>query len=326
MQVDGIIIINKEQNMTSHDVVGKMRRILGTGKIGHTGTLDPMATGVLPICVGKATRIIEYLDMDFKTYRCTMALGKNMDTQDAWGKEISRVTEKKINAVDETMVKEALSKFNGLVNQKPPIYSALKVNGKKLYEYARAGETVEIKSRDIFIKSITIDAMELGKGYDSNISFTVTCSKGTYIRAICHDVGIELGTFGFMKSLERTQSGNANLENSIKLDELAEMNKAEIKEKFLAVESLISDFGEIILEDHDIKRFTNGMRVWSHRCKIVREPKYKDRNFVLPVRDEFSRAYITYGRVKGVKTFLGISFMDKDGENIKADKVFYQYK
>ena len=139
-------------------------------------------------------------------------------------------------------------------------------------------------------------------------------------------MGIELGTFGFMKSLERTQSGNANLENSIKLDELAEMNEAEIKEKFLAVESLISDFGEIILEDHDIKRFTNGMRVWSHRCKIVREPKYKDRNFVLPVRDEFSRAYITYGRVKGVKTFLGISFMDKDGENIKADKVFYQYK
>lgn len=326
MDIDGIIIINKEQNMTSHDVVGRMRRILGTKKIGHTGTLDPMATGVLPICVGKATRVIEYLDTDFKTYRCTMALGISMDTQDAWGKEISHVSELEINHIDEDFVRNVFADFRGVITQKPPIYSALKVNGKKLYEYARAGESVEIKGRDIFIKDINIDSMELCKGYNSRISFTVSCSKGTYIRAICHDVGVKLGTYGFMTSLERTESGKANIDNAISLDELAEMEELDIRKKILTPDYLINDFGEIMLEEYDIRRFTNGLKVWTSHCSIVREPRYKYKNFVLPIRDEFSRAYITYGKICGLKTFLGISFMDEDGENIKADKVFYQCK
>lgn len=324
MQIDGIIIVNKEQNMTSHDVVARMRRILGTKKIGHTGTLDPMATGVLPVCIGKATRIIEYLDTDFKTYRCRMTLGKEMDTQDAWGKELRRTSEEEINKVDEEKVAKVFSEFTGIVSQKPPMYSALKINGKKLYEYARAGETVEIKSRNIFIKSIAIDSMELGKGYESKISFTVTCSKGTYIRAICHDIGMKLGVYGFMNSLERRASGKARIENSIKLDEISEMSPAEIKSKVMRPDSLIDCFGEIVLKDFDIKRFTSGLSVRTSSCNIVKEPRYKKESFPLPIREEFSRAYVTYGETGGVKTFLGIAFMNEDGKNIKADKVFYQ--
>ena len=193
MNFNGIIVIDKEQNMTSHDVVGRVRRILGTGKVGHTGTLDPMATGVLPICVGKATRIMEYLDMDFKTYRCSMLLGKETDSRDVWGGVLSSVQEAAVNEVREEEIREVFSSFRGLISQKPPIYSAVRVDGKRLYEYAREGKDVEIPSRNVYIKQLEIEEVRVGRGYESSVTFSVTCSKGTYIRSICHDAGEKLG-------------------------------------------------------------------------------------------------------------------------------------
>lgn len=212
----GIINIYKPENMTSHDVVARLRRILGMKKIGHTGTLDPMATGVLPVCLGSATRITEYLDMDFKIYRCTMRLGLITDTQDIWGKTVEiRPTE----GVTEEKIREAFLPFHGEIDQKPPMYSAVRVDGRRLYEYARAGEQVEVKSRKIYIRDLTIEAIDLAA---MEVTFTVECSKGTYIRTICQDVGMALGTGAAMTSLIRLASGRFTLDHAWTLEEVAE--------------------------------------------------------------------------------------------------------
>ena len=171
MITEGILNINKPQNMTSHDVVSVARRTLGMKKIGHTGTLDPMATGVLPVCVGKSTRIMEYLDMDLKTYRCTMELGLQTDTQDIWGE----VLERKPVTCTQEQVKEVFSSFRGVIDQKPPMYSALKVEGKRLYEYAREGKTVDVKTRKIYIHALELE--EIFPDGEKTVTFTVQCSK-----------------------------------------------------------------------------------------------------------------------------------------------------
>lgn len=207
--MDGVLNIYKPQNMTSHDVVAIVRKALNTKKVGHTGTLDPMATGVLPICVGRATKIVDFLQSDKKTYRVEMTLGTATDTEDCWGTVID---EQPVDVNDESYIKEILS-FVGEIEQVPPMYSALKINGKKLYELARSGKTVERKARKRMIYSI--DNIEI-EGYIAR--FTVVCSKGTYMRTLCTDIGKKLNTVAHMSALQRWASGSFKAEDAISIE------------------------------------------------------------------------------------------------------------
>ncbi len=198
--MDGIILINKPKEWTSHDIVNKVKKILNE-KVGHTGTLDPMATGVLPLLVGKGTLCSKYLINHNKTYKVKLELGKKTDTADTEGKivEEKEVTNKML---EETVIKEVLNKFLGKQEQIPPIYSAIKVNGKKLYEYARKGQTVEIKPRQIEIYSIEL--LSINKKL-KQIEFEVSCSKGTYIRSLCEDIGNKLRNCSIYERIAKNQ-------------------------------------------------------------------------------------------------------------------------
>ncbi|WP_370772061.1 tRNA pseudouridine(55) synthase TruB [Faecalibacillus intestinalis] len=210
--MDGILLINKPAGYTSHDIVGIVRKKLHTKKVGHCGTLDPDATGVLVVCVNKATKAIQFLMSDTKVYRATLSLGKSTDTYDASGKILE---EKEVGQISKAQVIDVLNSFLGKSKQKPPIYSAIKVNGKKLYEYARNGEEVEIKERDIEIMMI-----ELIDFSNNEIVFDVKCSKGTYIRSLCVDIAKKLGYPGHMSHLERRQAGRFLITDCITLEQL----------------------------------------------------------------------------------------------------------
>ena len=188
--VNGILNVYKEKGYTSHDVVAKLRGIVGQKKIGHTGTLDPDAEGVLPVCLGRATKVCDMLTEKDKTYEAVLLLGKETDTQDISG-TVLRVGE--TEGLTQEQVKDCVMSFVGEYDQIPPMYSALKVNGKKLYELAREGKTIERKSRKVEIKEIRILEMALPR-----VRMEVSCSKGTYIRTLCHDIGEKLGCFGCM--------------------------------------------------------------------------------------------------------------------------------
>ena len=195
--IHGIINVYKEKGFTSHDVVAKLRGIVGQKKIGHTGTLDPDATGVLPVCLGKATKLCDLLTDKNKTYEAVLLLGKTTDTQDITGEVLE---EKSTEALTEEKVREAIEGFIGDYEQIPPMYSALKVNGKKLYELAREGKVIERKARPVKILDIQILEIDFPK-----VRMEVSCSKGTYIRTLCHDIGEKLGCGGCMESLIRTR-------------------------------------------------------------------------------------------------------------------------
>lgn len=210
----GFINVNKPKGLTSHDVVARLRRVTKIKQIGHTGTLDPFAVGVLPVCIGKATRLIEYLNDD-KEYLATVQFGKNTDTYDLDGV----VTEEFDRKVNETELLRALKSFEGEIFQMPPIYSAIKVKGKKLYDYARAGEAVDIQPRKVTISKIELKDFD----YENQCAkILVACSKGTYIRSIAYDLGKELSCGGFLIGLERTKAGNFKIADSLDLDALNE--------------------------------------------------------------------------------------------------------
>ncbi len=221
----GILNVYKEKGYTSHDVVAKLRGIVGQKKIGHTGTLDPDATGVLPVCLGKATKVCDLLTDKDKTYRAILKLGISTDTQDISGKIIKEMDPK---GLTEEEVRQAILSFVGDYEQVPPMYSALKVNGKKLYELARQGKTIERKSRPVKIHEIKIEEMNLPR-----VEFTVTCSKGTYIRTLCHDVGEKLGVGGCMEELERIAVGRFHLRDALTLKEIQEMKEEGTLEEIL---------------------------------------------------------------------------------------------
>ena len=195
--MDGIIVVNKPSGCTSHDIVSKIRKKLNIKKVGHTGTLDPLATGVLPILLGNGTKLSKYLINHDKEYIATIKLGVKTDTADIEGTVIE---EKKVPLFTEKQIMNALESLKGKQKQIPPMYSAIKINGKKLYEYARSGESVEVKPRDIEIYNIV-----LIKYKDNRIQFKVACSKGTYIRSVCEEIAQKLNTVGTMSALERTK-------------------------------------------------------------------------------------------------------------------------
>jgi len=235
--MDGILLVNKPSGMTSHDVVYQVRKMLHTKKIGHCGTLDPDATGVLVLCVGKATKALQFLMSEEKEYIATLSLGKATDTYDASGHVLE---EKDFQGVSN--VKAVLDSFIGCQKQMPPLYSAIKVNGKKLYEYARNHEEVEVQPRDIEIKEI-----ELIEEADSLLTFRVLCSKGTYIRSLCVDIAKKLGYPGHMSQLIRTQSGHFRIEDCFSLDEIAEG-----KYRLLSLEEAFEHFEKYVIEDEKI--------------------------------------------------------------------------
>lgn len=246
----GFLNIYKPKGLTSHDVVARLRKITKVRQIGHTGTLDPFATGVLPICIGKATRLIEYLDDD-KEYLATVQFGKNTATYDLEG-EITATFDKKVTEED---VKNALKDFEGESSQIPPIYSAIKVNGKKLYDYARQGQDIEIKPRKVTISKIELK--EFDKTSQS-AKITVACSKGTYIRSIAYDLGAKLGCGGYLTALERTQAGKFQVNTAIKLEDLTEVSQI--------VENLINPLDMLNIPIHNLsenerERVSHGMSI-----------------------------------------------------------------
>lgn len=213
--MNGVLNIYKPSGMTSFDVVRRVKKICKIKRVGHTGTLDPLATGVLPICIGNSTKIVDYIMNENKIYIATLKLGVVTDTYDREGK----VIEENSVHVDEPSIIECIKSFKGEMDQVPPMYSALKVNGKRLYELARQGIEVEREKRRINIYSIDILNVDI-----PFITFKVECSKGTYIRSLCYDIGKMLGVGGTMWSLERTKTGAFAIENSVNIEDLNEDN------------------------------------------------------------------------------------------------------
>lgn len=233
----GIVNVYKEKGFTSFDVVAKLRGILKTKKIGHTGTLDPDAEGVLPVCIGRATKVCDLLTDKDKVYEAVMLLGVETDTQDTSG----IILEERPVTVSEEAVKEAILSFVGQYAQVPPMYSALKMNGKKLYELAREGKTVERKPRNVEIYSIEILEINLPR-----VRMSVHCSKGTYIRTLCHDIGTKLGCGGCMEKLLRTKVGIFLLEDSLKLSQIEALAAGgQVEEKILSVDALFEDAAKV---------------------------------------------------------------------------------
>lgn len=249
--MDGIIVINKEKDYTSHDVVAKLKKKLNISKVGHTGTLDPNATGVLPILIGKGTKFSKYLINHDKTYKAQIELGKKTDTADVEGNVIEE------KPVDTEYIKQnlvqVLESFVGKQEQVPPMYSAIKKNGKKLYEYARKGEKIEVEPRKIEIYKI-----ELVKYNEKNIEFIVSCSKGTYIRSLCEDIAEKLNTVGYMKNLERLQVGEFNIEKSVLIDDV---NIENIEKYLYTLEDILKDTPKLNLNSKKLKLFLNGVQL-----------------------------------------------------------------
>ncbi|MGN1351686.1 MAG: tRNA pseudouridine(55) synthase TruB [Clostridia bacterium] len=250
--MEGVLIINKPKDFSSHDVVNVLRKELNTKKVGHTGTLDPKATGVLPILIGNATKISKYLVEHDKTYSVVMELGIRTDTLDSEGKILET---RKVETLDEEKIKEVLSSFLGKQKQIPPMYSAIKINGKKAYEYARNGQVVEITPREIEIYE-----MKFKKYFDNQISFIVKCSKGTYIRTLCQDIAKRLGTIAYMKELQRTDVDIFNIKDAISIDDIKNKKK-DVKEAIISIEEVFSKNGKIVLADEKLQYFLNGVKL-----------------------------------------------------------------
>ena len=256
--MDGIIIINKNKGCTSHDIVYKVKKIFNE-KVGHTGTLDPIATGVLPILIGKGTACSKYLINHDKKYEVIIQLGQKTNTADSEG-TIIQEKNVDIKKLEKAELEKILKEFLGKQKQIPPMYSAIKVNGKKLYEYARKGEKVNVPPRDIEIYDIKI--MEINKN-NKQIKLEVECSKGTYIRVLCENISEKIGTVGYMLELKRLKVGDFELSQSITIDELEnKQNDVDfINNQIISLEQLFNNKKEILLQNQQIKPFLNGVEI-----------------------------------------------------------------
>jgi tRNA pseudouridine55 synthase len=243
--MNGILVVNKPKDFTSRDIVNKLNKIFKTKKIGHTGTLDPIATGVLVICIGKCTKLCDLLTSEYKEYIATIKLGTKTDTLDITGNVLET---KKVPKLTKEDIKEVLNSFLGTSIQETPIYSAVKVNGKKLYEYAREGIDVELPKREINIKEIELIS------YDKDeIVFKTTVSKGTYIRALINDICTKLNTVGTMSNLVRTKQGDFSIEESYTIEDIENNNY-----KLLTVEEILASLEQIDIKEDLIDIVSNG--------------------------------------------------------------------
>lgn len=295
--MNGIINIYKEKGFTSFDVVAKMRGILKIKKIGHTGTLDPDAMGVLPVCIGNGTKLVELLADHDKEYIAELQLGICTDTQDMTGTVLKEAPVD----VSEEEVRSAIESFVGEYMQIPPMYSALKVDGKKLYELARAGQEVERKARPVTFHEIEILSMEL-----PNVKIRVVCSKGTYIRTLCHDIGEKLGCFGAMKSLLRTRVGDFKIEDAITLSEL-EMHRdnSTISDVLISVDQVFAHLPSVYAKEEFVRLLDNGNTIYPNM--LIAPPFMEDGEEV---------------RVYGNDKFYGIFTFVKSEHKLKPVKMF----
>lgn len=250
--MNGVVVINKKEDFTSFDVVAVVRKTLHTKKVGHCGTLDPNATGVLPVLVGNATKAQDIIPNHDKSYKASFRLGTKTDTLDVWGE----ILEQKESHITFDKMKKACEKFTGKIMQTPPMYSAVQKDGVRLYELARQGIEIEREAREITVYSLTL------LSFDENTQegeFTVSCSKGTYIRSLISDIAESLGTVGMMTALVRTSACGFTLEDAITLDELKKYaENGVIESKLLSTESLFVDYKELTVSDKQAVRFYNG--------------------------------------------------------------------
>lgn len=251
---NGILNIDKPQCITSHDVVDAIRKIFPGQKVGHTGTLDPLATGVLPICIGEATKLSENLTSEIKAYSVKMLLGVETDTYDITG----RIVFASVMNKDEIYIKERIKRFIGKQQQMPPKYSAIKVEGKKLYQYARENQDVEIKPREIEIFSIDNIKIDVES---KEVAFDVVCSKGTYIRSLVNDIGKKIGCGATMTELRRTRTGNFKIEDSIPLYDFLKLDYMDMLDKIITIEDYYEESKKITLSDDQLNKFLNGVKI-----------------------------------------------------------------
>lgn len=301
--MDGIINVHKEKGYTSHDVVAKLRGILHQKKIGHTGTLDPDATGVLPVCLGKATKVCDLLTNKSKTYAARVRLGVVTDTQDLTG----QVLERSPVSVTREQLDEAVSGFLGEIWQLPPMYSAVKVNGKRLYELARQGVEVERKKRQI-----TVHFCEITGFFPERDEFTmeVCCSKGTYIRTLCHDIGQALSCGAAMAELVRTKVDSFTLQNSLTLGEIEErVKEGKAEEIILPLDEIFMDYPEVTVSGKAIRYLQNGNAVKRDCCRDLPDVTGGDR---VRMYDEDHRFYAIYQYEEKSRMFTNV-------------KMFYSY-
>ena len=258
--MDGVLIINKPKGYTSHDIVNIIRNELHIKKVGHTGTLDPNATGVLPILIGNATKISKYLIEHDKTYIAEIKLGEKTTTGDSEGEIIET---RNVEKNQPEKIQEVLTKFLGKQKQTPPKFSAIKINGKKAYEYARTGQDIKLEQREIEIFSINLLSYE-----NNNIKFKVKCSKGTYIRTLCEDIAETLGTVGYMNSLERIQVDNFHIEKSVTIEQIRN-NSILIEKNIISIEEIFRKCEKIELNDYKLNLFLNGVQLTFNQPEAV---------------------------------------------------------
>ena len=311
--INGILNIYKEKGWTSHDVVARLRGIVGQKKIGHTGTLDPEAEGVLPVCLGRATKVCGMLTDKDKTYETVLLLGKTTDNQDMMGKVL---TERPRDDVAEAEAVDCIRSFIGEYDQLPPMYSALKVKGRKLCELAREGKTVERRSRKVFIYDIRIIEISLPR-----IRMEVKCSKGTYIRTLCHDIGEKLGVGGCMEALLRNRAGSFCVKDSLRLAEVEDcVNRGNLSQLLLPLDSVFSDLRYLILKDDSVSLGYNGNPFyWKH---VIRLPIGTD------TIDSSSDAGTERGNGErfrvydGARRFIGVYQYEAERGRFRPEKMF----
>ncbi len=298
---NGIMNVYKEAGFTSHDVVAKLRGICKQKKIGHTGTLDPDAVGVLPVCFGSGTKLCDMLTDWDKEYIATLRLGVSTDTQDLSGRVLLKAEEEMIQTLTEEQVRQGVFHFLGGYEQIPPMYSALKVNGKKLYELARAGKEVERRPRRVEISELEILEMAL-----PTVRFRVVCSKGTYIRTLCHDIGGRLGCGGAMASLTRSRVGIFGLEGALRLSEIEKLrDEDKISSVIIRPDAVFDTYRAVTVAAAGKRLLENGNRIPAGMLPDAQDLREKEQ---LRMYDEAGRFYGVYqygaGEAKPVKMFL----------------------
>lgn len=298
-EICGVVIVDKHEGVTSHDIVFKMRKLFGTKKVGHTGTLDPLATGVLPILIGRSAKASEYLSAEDKGYIAEITLGITTDTEDISGKILTKCD----TLPTKSEFFKACESFVGDIKQVPPMYSALKVNGKKLLDLAREGIEVERQARDIHIFSITPRVIDESRGV---YEISVECSKGTYIRTLCADIGAFLGCGATMSALRRTKSGNFTLENAHTIEEIEQMTHEERLSLLMPTEELFRDLEGVVLSDFYARLCRSGCEIYQRKIgtafKVGERVRICDQNGFFALGEV--KSYPDGSAIKAIKLFV----------------------
>jgi tRNA pseudouridine55 synthase len=299
--MEGILPVHKTRGWTSHDVVAKVRKILGVKRIGHTGTLDPEASGVLPLCIGRATRMVEYLQELPKEYEVVMKFGLSTDTEDMTGNIVEKAAGLRL---DEQEIRRAAQQFVGEIEQVPPMYSAVKVGGKKLYELARSGQSVERLPRKVVIYQLDILHVHTADDYPE-MTMRVRCSKGTYIRTLCVDIGKALNVPAVMKQLTRTAAGNIRLHDCLFVEEVERLYQGgRLAEKILPVDQAVAHFPSAVVGKDAVRKALSGNALAFHQLSGV------------PSAGGLLRLYAPSG------SFLGIFAVHAEKQEVVPVKVF----